>query len=132
MFNSCFSFREDKNVSFRTYASKCIANAIRAALRSSTRKKNTPPGGVVSLSDIDIMANDSLEDSIISAESTDSIFRFLSSSLSDKESDVVRLYISGKKYKDIAEELGLTEKAVDNALQRIRTKLTRFLDENRS
>ncbi|HIV02578.1 MAG TPA: helix-turn-helix domain-containing protein, partial [Candidatus Aphodoplasma excrementigallinarum] len=37
--------------------------------------------------------------------------------------DVLRLYLDGKSYQEISEELGRTSKSIDNALQRIKKKL---------
>jgi RNA polymerase sporulation-specific sigma factor len=94
-----------------------------------TRQKNTPSGGVISLSEVDISVNTSLEDRIISAEGTEIIFDFLQNQLSPLELSVIKHHLSGVSYKEIAERLDITEKAVDNAVQRTRSKLGRFLDK---
>lgn len=132
LLSAIYSFREEKNVTFRTYSAKCISNGIKAAIKAATRKKNTPTGGVVSLYDIEISTLSTPEDKIISEENTDLLFSFLGDELSSLESSVIRLHIEGKSYKTISEELGISEKSVGNALQRIRGKLSRFLEENRS
>ncbi len=132
LLSAIYSFQQEKNVAFRTYSAKCISNGIKSAIRSATRKKNTPSGGVISLSDIEISTRNTPEDKIISDENTDILLTFLGDELSSLESSVIKLHISGKSYKDISEELNIPEKSVDNALQRIRCKLSRFLDENRS
>lgn len=132
LLSAIYSFQEEKNVSFRTYSAKCISNGIKTAIKAATRKKNTPSGGVVSLSDIEISTKSTPEDKIISEENADLLFTFLGDGLSPLESSVIRLHILGKSYKSISEELGISEKSVDNALQRIRVKLSRFLEENRS
>lgn len=132
LLSAIYSFRPEKNASFRTYSAKCISNSIKTAIKTATRKKNTPLGGVVSLSDIEIPALNSPEDRIISAENTGLIHSFLQDGLTEMEASVIRKYLSGSNYKQIGEELGITEKSVDNALQRVRGKLSRFLNENRS
>ena len=45
--------------------------------------------------------------------------------LSKLEQQVLKLYLQGLSYDEIAEQLGKTEKSIDNALQRIRGKLSR-------
>jgi RNA polymerase sporulation-specific sigma factor len=45
--------------------------------------------------------------------------------LSKLEQQVLKLYLQGLSYEEIAEQLGKTEKSIDNALQRIRGKLSR-------
>ncbi|MBR3768048.1 MAG: sigma-70 family RNA polymerase sigma factor [Clostridia bacterium] len=132
LLSAIYSFHEEKNVTFRTFAAKCISNSIRSVIKASTRKKNTPSGGVISLNDIDIPTMTSLEDKIISAEGTAILYDFLQTELSALELSVIRLYLAGISYRDISEKLGIAEKSVDNAIQRIRGKLSRFLNENRS
>ncbi len=132
LLSAIYSFREEKKVSFRTFASKCISNSIRAVIKNSTVKKRNPTGGLISLSDIDITVSFSPEDKIISEEETAVLYDFLNSSLSSLELSVIRMYLAGASYKDISVRLGISEKTVDNALQRIRSKLSRFLDSNRS
>lgn len=132
LLSAAYSFREDKNVTFRTYASKCISNSIKTAIKTSLKKKHIPPGGLVSIDEIDIPASESLEDRIISAEETESIHHFLINGLTELESAVIRMHLSADSYSDIAAALGITEKSVDNALQRARGKLSRFLKEKRS
>lgn len=132
LLSAIYSFREEKKVSFRTFASKCISNSIRTVIKNSTAKKRAPVGGLLSLSDIDITVNFSPEDKIISEEETAVLYDFLSNGLSALELSVIRLHLAGASYKDISERLEISEKAVDNALQRIRGKLGRFLNSNRS
>ena len=49
--------------------------------------------------------------------------------LSDLEVDVLNLYIDGKSYQEIGDELGRHVKSIDNALQRIKRKLETHLAE---
>ncbi len=129
LMSAIYSFQEDKNTSFRTYAEKCISNRILSVLKSCTRKKNTPPGGVVSLEDIEIPSTFSPEDKVISDEQTEDIYSFLNNELSSLENSVIRLYLAGESYGKIALNLGITEKSVDNAVQRVRSKLRGFLNK---
>ncbi len=129
LLSAVYSFRDDKNTSFRTYSSRCISNSIKNAIKAMTRQKNTPTGSVVSLSEVDISVNASPEDRIISAEGTEIIFDFLQNQLSPLELSVIKYHLSGTSYKEIALKLDITEKSVDNAVQRTRNKLGRFLDK---
>jgi RNA polymerase sporulation-specific sigma factor len=49
--------------------------------------------------------------------------------LSDLEAEVLRLYVDGKSYVEIAEVLKRHVKSIDNALQRIKRKLDVHLRE---
>jgi RNA polymerase sporulation-specific sigma factor len=66
----------------------------------------------------------SAEDDFLAAESVARLSRALEQQLSPMENEVLRLHISGFRYADIATRLNKSPKAVDNALQRIRKKLT--------
>lgn len=132
LMSAIYSFRDEKNVLFRTYAAKCISNSIKTAIKTSVRKKNTPPGGIVSIDDIDIPERFSLEDKFISAEDTKRIYDFLTTKLSELELKVIRMHLAGLSYKEISETIGIPEKSTDNAIQRVRGKLSKFLNANRS
>lgn len=132
LLSAIYSFRPEKNVTFRTYSAKCISNAIKAAVKAASSKKNTPVGNVVPLDDIDIPAPGSVEDSLIDDEDTEMLNRFLQTELSALEYSVLRLFLKECSYKNISETLEISEKSVDNAIQRIRGKISRFLDKNRS
>ncbi len=51
--------------------------------------------------------------------------------LSGLEWEVLSLYLQGKSYIEIAEELDRHVKSIDNALQRVKRKLEKFLEEAR-
>lgn len=127
-----YSFREEKKVTFRTYSAKCISNAIKAAVKNATLKKNVPMSNKIPLDEIDIPAPLTVEESLIDDENSENLNRFLQNELSSLEYSVLRLFLSEFSYKSISEELSITEKSVDNAIQRIRGKINRFLNDSRS
>lgn len=132
LMSAIYTFSEDKNTSFRTYAQRCISNRMHTSLRYCMRKKNVPPGGIVSLDDIELPTDISPEEKLISREETEDIYNFLNRELSTLELDVIRLYLCGESYDSIAGKLGTSEKSVDNAIQRVRNKLRGYLSKERS
>ena len=48
--------------------------------------------------------------------------------LSDLEKDVLVKYMEGKSYQEISDEMGRHVKSIDNALQRVKRKLQKYLD----
>ena len=48
--------------------------------------------------------------------------------LSDLERKVLALYLDGHSYQEISEELNRHVKSIDNALQRVKRKLERYLE----
>ena len=132
LLSAIYSYRPDKNTAFRTFASVCISNQIKAAIKSANSKKNLPFGSLLSIDDTTVPATESVEDLFIFNETQEVLNSFLSEELSPLELSVIRLFLQDMSYKDISENLGVPVKSVDNAIQRIRGKLREFLTDNRS
>lgn len=119
------SYRKEEGASFATYARHCINNSIQSALRKVSRLKDIPQANIVSLEEdyFDNVVHLSAEDEYLAKESVSNLGRVLYEELSSFENEVLRLYIVGCSYNQIAEKLDKNPKAIDNAIQRIRKKL---------
>ena len=127
----------EEGTSFKTYAELCIHRRILSAIRSASRMKHTPLNYGVSLEDaFGDNANSSNVDStlafrrvpeeqVLARESADELFHTYSQCLSTFEVQILRMYLDGLSYREMAEYCGRNEKSVDNAVQRIRRKLAR-------
>ena len=116
------TFSEDGGASFRTYASVCVNNRIVSALRKSTggaQAAQFVPFDDRFLPD----AVQSPEEQQLLREECEKLLHSVSTRLSPAEQTVLRLFLNGFSYKEIAEKTGTTPKSVDNALQRVRHKL---------
>ena len=127
LLSAIYTYLPEKNTAFRTYASVCITNGIKASIKSSNSRKNLPFGNLLSIDDVIIPSEESVEDAFIFNETREALGDFLNSELSSLELSVIRLFLQDKSYKDISERLGISVKSVDNAIQRIRGKLRDFL-----
>ena len=139
LFKAVRDFREDREASFRSFAELCITRQIITAIKTATRQKHQPLNGYVSLSQppmdtgddsdcclADILPGPSAQDpanQVISTEEIESLKTCLTTALSQLESRVLKLYLRGLSYENIANELGCDCKTVDNALQRIKRKV---------
>ncbi|MCD7847180.1 MAG: sigma-70 family RNA polymerase sigma factor [Oscillospiraceae bacterium] len=121
LMNAVKTFDDEKGASFGTYANSCISNRMINSLRRSTRIKSSEEP----FEDIEIADTGSPESILLSSESTDELKELAESRLSKLERDVLWSYLEGKRHAETAEELGITPKSVDNALQRIRRKFRR-------
>ena len=124
---------------FRAYAEVCIRNRIVQAVRSASRKKHDPLNGGVSLEYVILSEEEarqpselppevfsrSPEEQVLARESENEFYSTFSRCLSAFETEVLFHFLDGLTYRQIAREVGRTEKAVDNAVQRIRRKLAR-------
>lgn len=119
------SYKSDKGAKFATYALRCINNSVRTAIRKTSRLKDIPQNNIVALEE-DYFENQtglSAEDEYLAKESVSSLTEFIYEELSSFENEVLRLYMTGCSYNEIAEKLDKNPKAIDNAMQRIRKKL---------
>ena len=131
-------YKESLGVPFRVYAELCIRRRIFSAIRSAARWKHTPLNNGVSLEDTlsDVKRDPSVrilseqrrtpEEQVLARESAEEFSRSFARSLSSFEQTVLQLYLDGYSYRAMAQQLGREEKAIDNAVQRIRRKLARI------
>ena len=129
LFKAIQSFECGKEAAFRTYANICINRQIISAIRKASRQKHEPLNNSISLDirdDGDRMLGyaDTPEDILMEKNLSDIIWDAGSSVLSSFEKKVLREYLAGQSYSDIAEKLGRNTKSIDNAMQRIRKKVT--------
>lgn len=120
------SFRIDKGVPFKAYAETCINNRIISAVRAHFNHKNAALTNAVSIEEeTDTLLSRSDDPANIVSEKygSEHLKNLIDSGLSDFEKQVIALRLQDKSYAQIAVSLDCSEKAVDNALQRIRKKI---------
>ncbi|KXG08715.1 RNA polymerase sporulation sigma factor SigH [Anoxybacillus rupiensis] len=142
LYKAIRDFKEDKLTSFKAFAELCITRQMITAIKTATRQKHIPLNSYVSLdkpiyddeSDRTLMdvisgtkATDP-EELIINREEVDDIEIKMAELLSDLERKVLVLYLDGRSYQEISEELNRHVKSIDNALQRVKRKLERYLE----
>ena len=139
-------YDHSKNSSFHPFAELCVTRQLLTAIKSASRDKHIPLNRYESLyrpafdddSDkrlMDVIAaktSQSPEELLLRQETAAAIEKVLSTSLSPLERDVLTRYLCSMTYNDIAAEVGRSVKSVDNALQRIKKKLERYLNDNQS
>ena len=137
LFKAVRDYQTDRQASFATFASLCIDRQIYNAIQSSNRKKHSPLNSYVSLSDEEFemelkqLSGQSPEAIIVDRENTIGIQKRIQENLSTFENDVLKSYLEGNDYIQIAELLGKEPKSIDNALQRIRSKVKSVLRESK-
>ena len=145
LYKAIRDYRPDKLSSFRAFAELCITRQIITAIKTATRQKHIPLNNYVSLNkplydeesdrtllDIIIEGRTSdPEEMIINMENVGNIRTKINEVLSGLEQEVLNAYLDGKSYQEIAESLGRHVKSIDNALQRVKRKLEKYLEENR-
>ena len=124
-------FDPAKDVTFKTYAERCINTRLVTAVRTAARFKHKPLNDSISFEspqfdERQILSQGNLrdpEEMVITRELTEELQSALDTGLSKLERQVLDQYLEGLSYTDIAEKCGISVKAVDNAVQRIRRKL---------
>ena len=127
-------FRPGSDSTFMTFATICVRRQIRSAITASNRKKHIPLNSYISFysgDDGDDLTNvlgqsetDNPENIILAEEKRAERYRAIENKLSAYEKKVLLLYLRGLSYQEIASELGKNEKSINNALTRIRLKLS--------
>lgn len=137
-------FRNDKLSSFRAFAELCVTRQIITAIKTATRQKHIPLNSYISLNKpiydedsdrtlMDVLSGGKISDPeelVISREEFADIEKKMEEILSDLEWRVLMSYLDGKSYQEIAADLGRHVKSIDNALQRVKRKLEKYM-ENR-
>ncbi len=142
LYKAIRDFRDEKLSSFRAFAELCITRQIITAIKTATRQKHIPLNSYVSLNKpiydedsdrtlLDVISGSKItdpEELIISQEEFDDIEEKMGEILSSLEWQVLMSYLEGKSYQEIALELKRHVKSIDNALQRVKRKLERYLE----
>ena len=109
---------------FASYAQVCVNRQMYTAVQASGRKKHEPLNEYISLSeDLNLFLLDNPESRMIAQENMEKRYQLIDKQLSSMERQVLKLYLEGGSYEKIAEEMGRSEKSVDNAIQRLKKKL---------
>jgi len=126
------TYSPEEGASFRTYAEVCIRRRLLSAIKTASRYKHGPLNHAVSFDSslFDEMSQPyllrDLEEQILSQERADEMHQQLGHVLSGFEHEMLRLYLEGLGYQEMAELAGKPVKSVDNAVQRIRKKLAQY------
>lgn len=142
LYKAIRDYNGDKLAPFKSFAELCITRQIITAIKTATRQKHIPLNSYISLNKpiyedesdrtlLDVLAGTKVtdpEELIISDEEIHSLTNQIVELLSDLEWQVFMCYLDGKSYQEIAKELNRHIKSVDNALQRVKRKLERYLE----
>ena len=144
LYKAIRDFQPARLASFRSFAELCVKRQIITAIKAATRQKHVPLNSYVSLNKplydeesdrtlLDVIEGrvTNPEDLYISQEELSNIQAQIDEMLSDLEKKVLDAFMDGKSYQEIAELLGRHVKSIDNALQRVKRKLFKLLEENK-
>lgn len=142
LYKSVRDFKADKTSSFRAFAELCVTRQIITAIKTATRQKHIPLNSYVSLNKpifedesertlMDVVTSIKIndpEDLVINQENVFLIENRIGELLSSLEWKVLMDYLDGKSYSEIAVDLNRHVKSIDNALQRVKRKVEKYLE----
>lgn len=142
LYKAVRDYDAEKKASFRAFAELCVTRQIITAIKTATRQKHQPLNSYVSLNKpvydeesertlVDIIAASKVsnpEEIVIDQEDYASMEEEISKMLSSLENQVLTYYLHGLSYQQIAKIMGRHEKSIDNALQRAKGKIDKFLE----
>lgn len=136
LYKAIKNFDKQKDASFKTFAILCIKHQIQTAIKKSNTNKNRPLSSAVSLQEFSANEASSFEDlpmelvfestpieKAIDKEEYIHLKKEIKSLLSPFEYEVLKFYLQGYTYKEIASTLKVSNKSIDNSLSRIKSKL---------
>ncbi len=144
LYKAIVDFQPEKDSSFHTFAQLCIVRQILSAIRFSSRMKHLPLNEYISLNRpvndedgkettmIELLPDPnsrSPEEILIGMEERHRLDEQINALLSPMEKRVLQLFLQGLDYTQIAEQMDKKPKSVDNALQRVKQKINRMLQE---
>jgi RNA polymerase sporulation-specific sigma factor len=133
------SYKDDKKAQFKTFANLCIERQIFSLLKKANRKKHTLLNDSISL-DESINDNENTLLDIFSEKGTDpsdmiefnenklELFSKIYDVLTPLEKEVFDLKTNNFDYKEISQLLNKSYKSIDSAIQRIRLKVRKIID----
>nr|WP_245345493.1 RNA polymerase sporulation sigma factor SigH [Halobacillus andaensis] len=142
LYKAIRDYQGDKLSSFKAFAELCVTRQIITAIKTATRQKHIPLNSYVSLDKpifdeeadrtlLDVIAGSKAIDPqelMVNKERFGDIEEKISELLSELEQQVLSLYLDGKTYQEISVELKRHVKSIDNALQRVKRKLERYIE----
>lgn len=145
LFKAIKNFDETKQKLFKSFANLCVERQIITAIKGSNRQKHIPLNSYVSLTDnsyensegdeesqlLDVISSNETEDpleTVTKNEYYDNVKTTINKSLSNFEKEVLNRYIEGESYIQIAKSLNSPVKSIDNAIQRIRRKTAKNIE----
>jgi RNA polymerase sporulation-specific sigma factor len=146
LYKAIRDYEYGRSTSFRSFAELCVTRQIITAIKTASRQKHVPLNTYLSFSHspsssdfetrtlADIIPSGRTSDpvqQVISSEEVVSLTDCLVRLLSPLESLVLKYYLEGNSYEAIAFHIGHDTKTVDNALQRIKRKVTQHLESRR-
>ena len=143
LYKAIRDFNSEKLASFRAFAELCITRQMITAVKTATRQKHIPLNSYISLNKpvydeenertlLDTITEDrhfDPEEIMITKEHFIFLEEKMSQVLSRLEWNVMRLYLDGQSYVEIARRLKKSEKSIDNALQRVKRKVEKFIQD---
>lgn len=141
LYEAVMDFDLDQDTPFRAFAQMCISRQVLTAVKKASRIKHEALNSSVSLDapafsqdeeSVSIAerliaaAGDDPAERVIAAEELEALMDLLRRNLTELENAVLRMYMDGLPYQQMADALGHSTKGIDAALQRLRRKLARF------
>ena len=146
LYKAVRDFRPEKLASFRAFAELCVTRQIITAIKTATRQKHIPLNSYISLNKpifdeesdrtlLDVISEGRItnpEELLIGQEDLSTIESRIGKMLSPLEWEVLLAYLDGRSYQEIAVDLGRHVKSIDNALQRVKRKMEKLLEQKNS
>ena len=147
LYKAVRDYSSDKNTTLRSFAELCVNRQMITAIKAATRQKHQPLNSYISLNRpvyeedsertyLDVLQGNNSDSTmdpetlLIGRENRSVLESMIAEDLSDFERCVLQYYLQGKSYFEIAQYTNKPEKSIDNALQRVKKKIEKFLEKS--
>lgn len=143
LFKAIRDYDVEQEASFASFAKLCISRQMNTAIKLSNRQKHIPLNSYVSLYEtgdsqeeekqsplieqLQTVKDNNPEELFLDKEYVSTLEQELKGRLSDLEKKVLYLHLIGEDYQAVAKLLDKSPKSIDNALQRIKRKMSAIL-----
>lgn len=137
-------YDETKNHNFSAFASLCIHRQLQNAVKNANRKKNSPLNSYLPINNYDgssvsddenilklvIIDDESdIEQNFIDKEMNTILISHVKDILNEDQFKLLKMFLNGKSYAEMAGKFNTTTKQIDNNLQAIKRKLKTISSE---
>lgn len=143
LYKAIRDFNCDRRAKFRPFAELCVTRQIITAVKTATRQKHSLLNGYLSLNApisgedgdgplVDVIADSAgvnPEEAMFGKRTPGNLHDAIKHILSDLERRVLECYLEGKSYREMSDELSCHHKSIDNALQRVKRKISSFMTD---
>ena len=120
-FSAVKTYDESKDITFGAYAKVCVKNKLISCVRKFHSEKRKKASHLLQEQPVEV------QEEAVSNEQRKQLYQLAKQHLSLFEYKIFEMYSGGQKAKEISSKINKSEKSVNNAIYRIKSKLAKLI-----